>query len=192
MKPIKLPKLSEQTAAYKLYHYPYLWLFPANAGYNANHTEFFGMHTSGDADVDLARSSMPSEQYITTDIAAELHSKGVALSISNPQDAVVVYKLIVEHLEDWLKYLETVRGFSRKRTVPLKGLKEYNDLATILVPVARRFGLVDQLDLYKNNRSRRRMSSFYEAPTDVSKAVHSHYTYNAIAALANAQNKKMR
>lgn len=186
----KLPKLSEQTAAYKLFHYPFMWLVPENSTYDVNSTEYFGLFTSGDADVDFARASMDTARYLSTDEAAALHATGARVTISDPCDAVAIYKYIVQHLEDWLNYVEKVQHFKRNKAIPIKGLKEFNDLATILVPVARRHGLVDQLDLYSANRARRGFSSRYEAPHDPSKAVHSNVTYNKIAAVANAKNRR--
>ncbi|QVW55142.1 hypothetical protein pEaSNUABM29_00098 [Erwinia phage pEa_SNUABM_29] len=76
--------------------------------------------------------------YLHPSDAAEYLATGGALDINDPNDGIKVYGWIMEHLSDWLKFLETPQLFDRD--VPIEGLRQFNVLASKLFPVANRYG----------------------------------------------------
>ncbi len=188
------PKLKDQSPAYKLFHWPYMWMYAENEDFDENDTEFFGRITTGNDELDMSMATCNSERYITTSKAAELAGRGVAMYLNNPKDAVAIYNLICEHLHKWHDHLSRPGSFGRYRDVPLSGLKEFNDLARSLAVVGRRHGLVEKLDPYESNRRRRALALGYVPVLDLKSVSHSDQIYNEIAALCrrNRQDKKSK
>ena len=63
---------------------------------------------------------------------------GAALDVNDPNDGIIVYGYIMEHLADWLHYMQEPHLTTRK--VPIEGLRQFNALACKLFPVANRYG----------------------------------------------------
>ena len=190
MKERLIPKLKDQTPAYKLFHWPYMWMYAENENFDDNDTEYFGRLTTGNKEFDMKLATANSHRMITTEKAAELAGRGVAMYLDNPKDAVVIYNIICEHLWSWHDHLSRPGSFGRFRDVPLEGLKEFNDLARNLANVGRRHGLVESDDPWAVNRNRRAITMGYVPVIDLSKAVHSDQTYNEIAALTRRHRKE--
>ena len=190
MKERLIPKLKDQTPAYKLFHWPYVWMYAENENFDVNDTEFFGRLATGNAEFDMKLATNNSHNFITTNVAAELAGRGVAMYLDNPKDAVVIYNLICEHLWSWHDHLSRPGSFGRYRDVPLEGLKEFNDLARNLAKVGRRHGLVESDDPWAVNRNRRAITMGYVPIIDLSKAVHSDQVYNEIAAMVRRNRKE--
>lgn len=188
------PKLKDQSPAYKLFHWPYMWMYAENEDFDVNDTEYFGRMSSGNAELDMKLATANTERYITTSQAAELAGRGVAMYLNNPKDSIAIYNLICEHLYKWYDHLSRPGSFGRHRDVPLSGLKEFNDLARSLAVVGRRHGLVEKLDPYEENRRRRSIVLGYAPALDLKGMVHSDQIYNEIAALCrrNRQEKRKR
>lgn len=190
MKERLIPKLKDQTPAYKLFHWPYVWMYAENENFDENDTEFFGRLATGNAEFDMKLATNNGHNFITTNKAAELAGRGVAMYLDNPKDAVVIYNLICEHLWSWHDHLSRPGSFGRYRDVPLEGLKEFNDLARNLAKVGRRHGLVESDDPWAVNRNRRAITMGYVPIIDLSKAVHSDQVYNEIAAMVRRNRKE--
>lgn len=185
-----LPKLKDQTPAYKLFHWPYMWMYAENEDFDENDTEYFGRLTTGNTEFDMKLATANSERYITTAKAAELAGRGVAMYLNNPKDSIVIYNLICEHLHKWHEHLSRPGSFGRYRDVPLAGLKEFNDLARNLAVVGRRHGLVEKMDPYEENRRRRAITLGYVPVLDLKSMNHSDQVYNEIAAMCRRNRKE--
>ena len=76
--------------------------------------------------------------YLHPSEAAEYLATGGALDVHDPHDGIKVYGWIMEHLADWLNYLENPTLIYRE--VPIEGLRQFNVLASKPFPVANRYG----------------------------------------------------
>ncbi len=178
-----LPPKEKRTAAYKIFHYPFMWKFADNETFDVNDTEFFGRLSSGNAEFDAALATAKSDRYMTTDKVAEIADRGVSVILADPIDSIDIYNMISEHLNDWRVHLRRPGAFGKFKDVPLKDLKALNGLARGLALVGRRHGLVEDNDPYEKNRARRAHSIGYRAPINYSEITHSDETYNEIATL---------
>lgn len=190
MKERRTPRLADQSPAYKLFHYPYMWIYADNENYDENDTEYFGRLSTGNDQTDMALATVQTERYRTPAEAADLIGRGIGVSLADPKDAIVIYGLICDHLRTWQKYLERGASLKRQRDVPIEGLREFNTLARQLVVVGRRHGLVDSLDPYAESRKRRTHSLGYVAPRDLTQAQHSDDSLNRIVELTRRTKSK--
>lgn len=69
---------------------------------------------------------------------AEYLDTGMAMDINDPNDAIRVYEWIMHHLTDWLNFMESPTIISKP--IPMVGLRQFNNLAKKLFPVANRYG----------------------------------------------------
>lgn len=69
---------------------------------------------------------------------AEYLSQGMPLDINDPNDAIKVYGWIMEHMANWLNFSSNPSLI--KRHIPIEGMREFNNLANKLFPVAHRYG----------------------------------------------------
>lgn len=132
------------SAAYKLFNMFWLCHVPRNEMMDENHFDYFGIAMSGDRATDEMMATTPEITAISAAEMAQLIKDGVPLSLADPTDAVAIYKLIIEHLRDWRTTLRNVNLISPN--IPLEGLSEFNQLAALLVPIARCHGLVEEYD----------------------------------------------
>jgi len=190
MKEVRIPKLKDQSAAYKLFHYPYMWMFSSNEKYDENDTEFFGRATSGNAQLDYNIATAKTAQYITTAEAAEMSARGVSVTLVDPEDSITIYLTICQHLADWHNQVQRAGVISKLRHVPVEGLKEFNQLARNLALVGRRHGLVDKFDPYKAARSRRTFKMGYTPEVNLATATHSDDILMSIVSFDKERRKR--
>lgn len=138
-----IPSPEKQSPAFKLFHWYFQCLVPANATYDVNDIEYFGIPTTGDRDWDLALSTANTDRAFTAADMAVAVSAGSPLSLSDPTDAVKLYLIIFEHLCDWRDHL---RNTLMTRDIPLEGLNEFNQLARLMLSIARRYGYQDGIN----------------------------------------------
>lgn len=137
-----IPPPSKQSPAFKLFHWHYQCIVPANATYDVNDLEYFGIPTTGDRDWDLQMSSADTDRsYSAADMAAMV-ANGAPLSLLDPRDAVAIYLTIFEHICDWRDH---VRNTLVVRPIPLEGLFQFNQLARLMLTIARRYGYQNQI-----------------------------------------------
>ena len=135
-----IPPPEQQSPAFKLYHWYFQCLVPANATYDVNDVEYFGIPTTGDRDWDLALATADTDRaFVAADMAVAV-SSGSPLTLADPTDAVKLYLIIFEHLCDWRDHL---RNSLMNREIPLQGLTEFNQLARLMLSIARRYGYQD-------------------------------------------------
>jgi hypothetical protein len=152
----------EHSAAYKLFHYPYMFYVPRNETFDENDTEYFGRVSTGNEAWDLQLASAMEPVYMTPAEAAEFAGRKVRVDIHDPKDAVVIYRMLADHLNDWHRVV--TQGAIRRKAVPLKGLREFNDLARQMAKIGRRHGLVELEIPSEQKRHHRTFSSGFVAP----------------------------
>lgn len=175
------------TAAYKLFHYPYMFLVPRNETFDVNDTEYYGRVTTGNVEWDMALASAMEPHYMTPAEAAEMVGRKVRVDLHDPKDAVVIYRMILDHLTDWYKLL--YQGGVRRKLVPLKGLREFNDLARGLAKIGRRHGLVELEVPSERKRHQRSFTIGHLAPMQLKDFEHDETIFNQIQALASIRQR---
>ncbi|MGL5397279.1 MAG: hypothetical protein ACRDBQ_18680 [Shewanella sp.] len=133
-----MSRQNEMSAAFHLYKSWVGWRVPEYATITDHTASEFGMAMHDDQK--KANAILLNKKFVqaTTADIAEYASKGGALDINDPNDAIKVYGWLMEHLADWLDHMENPQLI--KRTVPIDGLRKFNRLANILFPVANRYG----------------------------------------------------
>lgn len=180
--PSNVPPAAEQSAAYKLFHYHYMVnMYAADRLRDSDH-EIFGVVMPSDKELAKQLSMAHDFQYLTiAEMAYVAASEGKFIALYDPNDSVTIYKIIDKHLNDWLNAVR----YSDPETIPLEGLHEFDQLAAMMVYVARGHGLVeleDRYELYKTQRVFR--SGRYRPKTMASSVTHSGAVFNEILMLA--------
>ena len=175
------------TAAYKLFHYPYMFMVPRNELFDVNDTEYFGRVSTGNPEWDREMASTMEAVYMTPAEAAEMMGRQVRIDIHDPKDAVVIYRMLADHLNDWFRVVN--QGAVRKRQVPMQGLKEFNNLARVMAKIGRRHGLVELEVPSERKRHARSFDSGYVAPMQLKDFVHDDSIFGQIQPLAGIRQR---
>ena len=130
------------TAAFRLFKTYYMILAPASAMYDENEYEYFGLPTTGDAQTDVILSNQNSTFTVPVAKIAELVANGVPVCLVDPKDSIPIYNDIIQHLTDWHDNL--YNSMYPKRP-PLQGLHEFDQLAFMMLRIARRYGIEKQV-----------------------------------------------
>lgn len=183
--------LTDQTAAFRLFHYYYLCRMPAAERMDVNDHEYYGIPTTMNRTWDAALASHMDYQQLTAAELAHLAAQGVKLEIHDPHDAVKIYKDINQHLQDW--YLHLTLMF-KPFEPPLEGLKEFNQLAKLLIMIARGHGLVDMLDRTDRKHAERsfRLGERNRRNPVLSGITHGDVTFNNILDLSGRAGYSIR
>lgn len=128
----------EKSAAFYLFHSWFGWRVPEMATLTEYAREVHGFYAHPDPKKSEAILMNKKTVFMRPFEAAEYIMTGLPLDINDPTDAIVVYKYIMEHLANWLTYVNSPQMISR--TLPMEGLREFNKLANLLFPVAHRYG----------------------------------------------------
>jgi len=126
------------TAAFMLFHKWVFWRVPEYATITKYASQEHGLFLPDDPKKAQAILLNKKSIYLHPSDAAVYAATGGALDITDPNDAIMVYGWIMEHLADWLRYME--QPHLMVRAVPIEGLREFNALAGKLFPVANRYG----------------------------------------------------
>lgn len=94
------------------------------------------MVSSGDRGIDRQMMLNRREVRITAAAMALYHDEGAPISLVNPRDAMMLYRLINEHLEDWKYIINTQVNVGNP---PIEDLKKFDNLAGALYPLANQF-----------------------------------------------------
>lgn len=182
----------EYSAAYKLFNMHWLCIVPANEVMDENDFELFGLALSDNPEWNARLATAPKEHMLSPADMAQLMADGVDVTLRDPEDAVPIYKLVIEHLTDWRDFLADNTLYDVD--VPLEGLKEFNQLAAALVPVGRRFGLVDKMVEKKHvnpNKFERAHSIGTKKILQAKNARHSDMIFNDIAYEAGRRGQRI-
>lgn len=184
-------KLSDQTAAFRLFNYYYLCRMPAAERMNVNDHEYYGIPTTMNRSWDAALASHMDYQQLTPAEMASLAAEGVRLEIHDPADAVKIYKDINIHMQDWCTHLGNA---FKPYEPPLEGLKEFNQLAKLLIMIARGHGLVNALERQDRRVAERafRGESYSRRTPNLANITHGDVTFNNILDLAGRAGYSIR
>ena len=180
-----VPEVGGQSAAYKLFHYFFMVnMYAADRLNEADHT-VFGVVMPSDKALALELSKAHDFQHLTVaDMAYVASAEGKYIALHDPKDAVIIYKLIDQHLHDWLNAIR----YSDPLHIPLEGLYEFDQLAAMMVYVARGHGLVELEDRYERYKTQRVFrASRWRPKTMASSVTHSGAVFNEI--LTEAKNR---
>ncbi|ANZ48912.1 hypothetical protein HOV30_gp062 [Erwinia phage Derbicus] len=131
--------MSTKSPAFYLFHSWYGWRVPEYATLTQYAREEHGLFLPEDRNKAKAILLNKKTVFMTVAQAAEYLTDGGSLDINDPDnDALPVYQMIMEHLNNWLTYLTSPSLIVRK--TPIVGLREMNVLANNLFPVANRKG----------------------------------------------------
>ena len=95
-----------------------------------------GIVVSGDRDIDLAMTKQKIQTYIPISEIAEYHSKGVQVRLMNAERSVIIYELILQHLNDWINHIQFSLNSS---DIPVEDLEMLDALAVEVWKVARHY-----------------------------------------------------
>lgn len=183
--PSNVPPAAEQSAAYKLFHYHYMVNMHAADRLRESDHEIFGVVMPSDKEFAKQLSKAHDFQYLTVaEMAYVAATEGKFIALYDPNDAVVIYKMIDRHLHDWLNAVK----YSDPETIPLEGLHEFDQLAAMMVYVARGHGLVELEDRYEQYKSQRVFrGGKYRPKTMASSISHSGAVFNEILMVAKSR-----
>lgn len=180
-----IPLPAKQTPAFKLFHWYYQCLVPANATYDDNDLEYFGIPTTGDQDWDAALSSANTDRAFTAADMATMVTYGSPLSLLDPRDAVPIYLTIFEHLCDWR---DALNNHLINRPIPVEGLVEFNTLGRLMITIARRYGYQDGIKAKVVN-SGRWLAKGPDPVSPLGKIMHNEKLLSEILTLAQSRGQ---
>lgn len=131
-----LPKIksSKHSAAYKIFHYPFLCRIAQMHLVSAEVIAQVGSLTTGNAAEDRNLALQQVDVQLTIAAMAEYLSEGAAITITNPEDAANVYRIIKRHLDDWM---EASQANMHLLSAPNEDLHKLDELAGEVYPYAR-------------------------------------------------------
>ena len=131
-----------KTAAFRLFHQYYMILAPTSAMYDVNEYEYFGLPTTGDTKTDVILSNQKATFTVSAAKIAELVAGGVPVCLVDPKDSIPIYNDIIQHLVDWH---DNLYNSMYPKKAPLEGLHEFDQLAYMMLRIARRYGIEKQI-----------------------------------------------
>ena len=139
--PVDVNDASTHSAAYKIFHYYYGWLVPDSETYTVNDTHYFGLSTPLNAKEAEAIASTLQPKHLRIFEVAHFIDGGVKFGLVSPKFSVEIYRIIVEHLNDWITAIDC--NEVADEAVPYDGLRQLSDLAAEMFKVATNNGLID-------------------------------------------------
>jgi len=130
----------QQSAAYKLFHNSYLCRMAQIHLYDLEYLRDATMVTTGRPDWDRELAQQMVTVQLTPAAMATFVHEGAQFRLVNPEDAVVIYRTIKEHLQNWLGEVEVAL---HRRTPPLAALRAFDELAAAIYPYAKQ-GLIER------------------------------------------------
>ena len=128
----------KRSAAFMLFHKWVGWRVPDWTTISTYMSQEHGLFLPEDEKKARAILLNKKTVYMRPFEVAVYAETGAALDVHDPHDGIIVYGYIMEHLADWLNYMQTPHLTIRK--VPMEGLRQFNALARKLFPVANRYG----------------------------------------------------
>lgn len=131
--------MSKLGAAEWLFKIPYMWMVPAYSKLSKQSVETFGLHLTEDDDVnENMLNARETCQMTTVDAAVLFATSRPEMIVYDPDDAIIIYEKIMEHLREWYEYVYSPQLITLE--IPIDGLREFNELAKILFMPANRHG----------------------------------------------------
>lgn len=180
-----VPPVAEQTAAFQLFHNFYMVKMKSADRLRDSDHSIFGVVMPNDRDLQRQLAKAEDFQYLTVaDMAHVAINEGKYIALHDPRDSVPIYRMIDKHLVNWRDALK----YSDPEFVPLEGLYEFDQLASMMINVARGNGLIsliDRREVYRTSRVLR--AGRHAARINPSKLVHTSSVFNDI--LITAKNR---
>lgn len=138
----------EHTVSYKLFHYYFNCKIPA-AFANAGRQTLVGTPQYTDKGMaDVANSEMITRQHTISEMV-EYSRKGARVVLCNPEDSVVIYGLLRDHLRN---QQEKVRYNINAKSIPLADLEAMDEFAAAVYRIARNYQQVDEQESLMNRK----------------------------------------
>lgn len=157
---------SETSAAYQIFHRYFKCWMPQHHLYDRQFMETFGIPTSSDRDVDRELANSDTLCQLTVAEMAQHLNNGANLTLEDPKDSVVIYKLIQEHMRDWQAIVSDTFNTTEP---PIDDLKMLDELAAEVFKIAHHYIEKDDggsrlFNKLSSMESKRAMSRFAPAP----------------------------
>lgn len=123
-------------AAYKIFHYIWPCEIPEHYFFSAEYLQIAGVPTTGDKAMDLELMKMPRLVNITIAAMVHFHDEGAPIRLTNPKDAITIYKLLREHMDAWRNILNSMMGVDAP---PAEDFVMLNNFAEAVKPVAEAY-----------------------------------------------------
>lgn len=137
--------LDEESAVYKIFHYPFHCIIPFYATISYDALERYGNYE--DQEYESSPYS-PVDKILTINEMIELYKQGTQIQLSKPIESKKIYNVILEHLEMWRDY-----GiyFGAPYNPPLEDLCVMNELAKNVYRLAINHGDMkeEETDLFE-------------------------------------------
>jgi hypothetical protein len=131
-----MAEVEEPTVAYQLFHSMWNCTIPEMFLFDTKYLAEVGMVSSGDRAVDRQQMLNRREIRLTAAAMALYHDEGAPITLVKPRDAMPLYRLIIEHLENWKYIINTQVNVGKP---PIEDLKKFDNLAAALFPLANQF-----------------------------------------------------
>lgn len=131
-----LPPRKEHTAAYKIFHYDFECRIAEMHLNSEECLRMTGTLTTGNAAWDRALATQLRDVRLTIAAMAEYVAEGATFSITKPEDSAKIYRLIKEHLDEWMVHTQ---NSLHALDVPTDDLRKLDQLAGYVYPHARYF-----------------------------------------------------
>ena len=131
-----LPRKSQQTPAYQIFHFYFPCRIQNSHRYTPEALKEVGLVSSGDRAIDRAQALQFVDVTLSIAGIAEYLSQGVAVQLTRSEDSAKIYRIIKQHLDNWLHF---VRSNVHCIESPDDDLRKLDELATEIYPHAKYF-----------------------------------------------------
>lgn len=129
-------RIPQHTTEYKLNNYKFSFSIPALHFYSAEYQKEFGVTSSGDKGIDrMMMNSMVGTRDTIMEMA-RLYDKDVTIQLDDPKDAVKIYEIVKEHLNNWNHAAKTEHNLG---DIPMNDLRILDEYAMSIQAIARRY-----------------------------------------------------
>ena len=142
---------AEQSAAYKLFHWPFQCKIQAIHLYDEDTVEYSGIPTSGDVDVDRAMAEESIQVTLSIARMIELFSEGAGIEFVRVEDTLTIYQIIKQHLLDWKNEAEVALHSGR---IPINDLQLIDEFGQAIYYIATGTNKVPEISTGLIGRSR--------------------------------------
>lgn len=144
-------------AGYRVFHDRWNIQIPDIYTYSQKFIEEAGLVTSMDRETDRAMRMSVKSMYICIAGMAIYHEEGAPMRLTDPHDAVPIYEVLTQHLNDWKWVLETQLNIPEP---PMKDLEMFDRFAAAVYPLAAQFttrpqpltGMFARIENMRSNR----------------------------------------
>lgn len=135
---IKRVPVKRQSPAYKIFHHMFDVYVPYAYHFTENYTRVLGVPVSEDEEYNKRLPSQMVGGRYTVAQLAELLDEGAQIRLHNPEDSLVIYEMIYQHLEVWSNKIRS-RDPLDIAVVPDRDLLTLSRLGDELYRHAKRF-----------------------------------------------------